>query len=366
MWLRQSTASQEIKLGAFLDSTDGNTQETGLTIANTDIKLTKGGATTEVNKNSGGATHVANGRYSAVLDATDTNTLGILEVDVHVAGALAVHRSYMVLPATAYDALVTDGLFNFDPATDAVASVTLVGTTTANTDMRGTDSAALASVCTETRLAELDAGNLPTDIAAIPTTAMRGTDSAALASVCTEGRLAELDAANLPTDIAAIPTTAMRGTDSAATSAKQNTMETTLNAIPTTAMRGTDSAALATALATAQLDLDTITGADGATLATLQPNQDFGAVQKNVAFDDFTFLMVLASDHVTPATGLTVTGQRTLDSGTFAAVTGAIVEVSNGYYRFDAVAADTNGDSVTWKFSAATADDTGVTFKTVV
>ena len=84
------------------------------------------------------------------------------------------------------------------------------------TTMRGTDSAALASVCTEGRLAELDAGNLPTDIAAIPTTAMRGTDSAALASVCTEGRLAELDAGNLPTDVAAIPTTAMRGTDSAA------------------------------------------------------------------------------------------------------------------------------------------------------
>jgi len=33
----------------------------------------------------------------------------------------------------------------FDPATDAVANVTLVATTTTNTDMRGTDSAALAS-----------------------------------------------------------------------------------------------------------------------------------------------------------------------------------------------------------------------------
>ena len=72
------------------------------------------------------------------------------------------------------------------------------------TAMRGTDSAALASVCTEGRLAELDAANLPTDIAAIPTTAMRGTDNAALASVCTEARLAELAAANLPTDIDAI------------------------------------------------------------------------------------------------------------------------------------------------------------------
>lgn len=34
---------------------------------------------------------------------------------------------------------------------------------------------------------------------------MRGTDSAALASVCTEARLVELAAANLPTDIDAIP-----------------------------------------------------------------------------------------------------------------------------------------------------------------
>ncbi len=42
-----------------------------------------------------------------------------------------------------------------------------IGTTTANTDMRGTDSAALASVCTEARLAELDAGNLPADIAGL-------------------------------------------------------------------------------------------------------------------------------------------------------------------------------------------------------
>lgn len=46
----------------------------------------------------------------------------------------------------------------FDPATDTVALVTLVTTTTTNSDMRGTDSAALASVCTEARISELDAG----------------------------------------------------------------------------------------------------------------------------------------------------------------------------------------------------------------
>lgn len=48
-------------------------------------------------------------------------------------------------------------------------SASTIGTTTLNTDMRGTNSAALASVCTELRLAELDAANLPTNIDAIET-----------------------------------------------------------------------------------------------------------------------------------------------------------------------------------------------------
>lgn len=178
MFIRQSTASQEISLGQFLDSTDGNTEENGLTIANTDIKLRKGGTTTLANKNSGGATSISNGVYHATLDATDTNTLGLLEIYVHVAGALATKSSYVVLPAASYDALVTNGLNNlggtaqtadhtaaiadiptvaqfnartrldadyFSWTTDTVANVTLVATTTTNTDMRGTDSALLAS-----------------------------------------------------------------------------------------------------------------------------------------------------------------------------------------------------------------------------
>lgn len=102
--LKQSTASQEVPLGYFVDSTDGNTEETGLTIANTDIKVWKAGATTLANKTSGGATHIANGVYSCVLDATDTDTVGPLILFVHVAGALAVRVECVVLAATVYDA----------------------------------------------------------------------------------------------------------------------------------------------------------------------------------------------------------------------------------------------------------------------
>ncbi|MEY5097443.1 MAG: hypothetical protein RJA36_162 [Pseudomonadota bacterium] len=104
--LKQSTASQEILLGPFLDDTDGKTAETGLTIANTDIKIWKAGGTSEASKNSGGATHIASGRYYAVLDATDTDTLGSMEINVHVSGALPVRRECIVLAANVYDALI--------------------------------------------------------------------------------------------------------------------------------------------------------------------------------------------------------------------------------------------------------------------
>lgn len=134
MWLRQSTASQEFKLGPYLDSTDGNTQEVGLTIANTDVKLTKGGTTAEVSKNSGGLTHVAAGRYGGTFDATDTDTLGILEVDSHVAGALATHRTYFVLKAETYDALVTSGLNNLGGVAQTADNDILLQTVDGNVD----------------------------------------------------------------------------------------------------------------------------------------------------------------------------------------------------------------------------------------
>jgi hypothetical protein len=103
IYLRQSTASQEIPLGYFVDSADGNTEETGLTIANTDIKVWKTGATSLASKNSGGATHIANGVYYCVLDATDTDTLGPLRIFIHVAGALAVKVDCVVLDEAQYD-----------------------------------------------------------------------------------------------------------------------------------------------------------------------------------------------------------------------------------------------------------------------
>jgi len=91
-------------MGPFVDDTDFKTLETALTIANTDVKLSKNGASS-VNKNSGGGTHIANGEYSFTFDATDTNTVGELTAIISVAGALVVKKTFFVLSAVVYDAI---------------------------------------------------------------------------------------------------------------------------------------------------------------------------------------------------------------------------------------------------------------------
>lgn len=106
MFLRQSTASQIVMLGPFVDSTDGVTAETGLTIANTDIRIKKHSSATFSDKNSGGATHVEDGYYQATLDATDTNTVGRLLVQIVASGATPVWHEYTVLPPQVYDSLM--------------------------------------------------------------------------------------------------------------------------------------------------------------------------------------------------------------------------------------------------------------------
>lgn len=176
--LRQSTASQEVPLGYFLDSADGNTEETGLTIANTDIKLWKTGATTLANKNIGGATHISNGIYYTVLDDTDTNTLGPLVIFVHVSGALAVRLECLVLAANIYDSLIaasdslqveTTAIANdaITAAAIAAGAVTEIQTglsTLSQADIR--TAVGLAAANLDTQLSTID-DFLDTEVAAI-------------------------------------------------------------------------------------------------------------------------------------------------------------------------------------------------------
>ena len=209
MYARNHATPETIAIGPVVQISDGAVQTTGCT-----VRIIPDG----VAEGDGGGTTA----YSTDGVVLYTPT----QAETNYTSFLLIAKKTGCIPASitvVTTASATNGnvVLSGETHTSAVIpTVTTCTTTTNNTDMRGTDSAALASEVTSARMATLtdwiDGNRLDLLLDAIPTTAMRGTDSAALASVATEARLAELDAANLPTDIAAIPTTAMRGTDSAA------------------------------------------------------------------------------------------------------------------------------------------------------
>ena len=105
--------------------------------------------------------------------------------------------------------------------------------------------------------------------------------------------------------------------------------------------------------------------ADALATDAVQEIRDAILPKINTALDDIPFVMVLSSDHVSPATGLTVIATRSINGGTsFSATTGTVTEATDGVYHFDASAADMNGALVTFKFTSATADDTFVSIRT--
>lgn len=108
LYLKQSTASQSILIGPFVDDTNGVTLKTSLTINNTDILLSKNGSSLSA-KNSGGGTHDQNAWYTITLDATDTDTVGILQLTCKVTGALTVFADCQILEESVYDALIASG-----------------------------------------------------------------------------------------------------------------------------------------------------------------------------------------------------------------------------------------------------------------
>ncbi len=103
-YLRQST-SVDVLFGPFLDSADGNTEKGALTITQPDIRLKKNAANWGQKNAAQTLTYEEGGYYELTLDATDTNTLGVLTVAAHKTGALPVRQTYLVISAAAYDVM---------------------------------------------------------------------------------------------------------------------------------------------------------------------------------------------------------------------------------------------------------------------
>lgn len=456
--LKQSTASQEIPLGYFLDSTDGDTAETGLSIANTDIKLWKNGATTLANKNSGGATHIAGGIYYTTLDATDTNTVGPMIIFVHVSGALAVRVECHVYEEDIYDALFGASAAGFDAngrvdvgswlgtavttsstsskpevdvysiSDDATAannaeldydgtgydkSNSTIGTCTANTDMRGTDSALLASS------APTNFGDLAITVTTGKVTVGTNDDKTgysisgakttldALNDVSTADVNTQCDSAIETYGLDHLLAASVAGTDvvdnsiiakivSSSATADWDTFVNTddsLQAISESGGGGPTAAQIADAvwdeastghvdsgkagaqlwtdidailvdtgttldgkLDTAQADLDTLTGTDGATLATSQPNYAPATSSALSTHDGKLDTVDTNVDSILVDTGTTLENHLTdIKGATFSGATDSLEAIRN------------RGDSawITATTVDLNADQSGVTIGTV-
>jgi len=116
--LKKST-NVTVRLGPFLDATDGVTPETGLTPT---VQVSKNHAAFAARSSGTSAAHDANGWYAVPLNTTDTSDAGPLVLEstqstVH----LPVWREFIVVTANVYDSLVS-GTDYLDVATAEVTT----------------------------------------------------------------------------------------------------------------------------------------------------------------------------------------------------------------------------------------------------
>ena len=103
-FLKQSTAV-DILLGPFLDETNGKDAETGLTIEDEHVLLSKNGQGLTAKTDANDAGHDTGGYHNCPLGTTDTNTVGQLTITCHMSGALPVRLDYQIIEEAAYDAM---------------------------------------------------------------------------------------------------------------------------------------------------------------------------------------------------------------------------------------------------------------------
>lgn len=203
LWLKQSTAVDVI-VGPFIDETDGKTAETGLTITQAEVRLSKNGGNMAQKNEATALAHDELGYYDCNLDTTDTNTLGRLQLMIHEGGALPVYHEYMVVTANVYDTLCsTDKLetdltqiggvaqsatdlkdfadAGYDPGTNKVQGVVLCDQTTLVDGVTLCDQTTLVdgvTLCDQTTLVDTTTTNTDLVTAAAVNTAVEAGDLA--------------------------------------------------------------------------------------------------------------------------------------------------------------------------------------------
>ena len=393
--LKQSTEIK-VRIGPAVDATDGVTPETTLDISTADqAELLKhdGAATVDISANTFAAITGCDGWYDLTLTATDTGTLGMLTAVIQDSSlCLPIFIDFMVVTANVYDSLCdTDTLqadltqiggvaqsatdlkdfsdSGYDPSTHKVQGVVLCDTTTTNTDMRGTDGANTTTPPTVTEIrTEMDTNSTKmapsqtlddykatgfsvpneydTVIAALQTD-LDNPDQykADVSALALEASLNDIKGTGFVKDTHSLP----------------QCITATGFSVPNEYDAAIAALATAAALTTHDGKLDTVDTVVDAIKAKTD-NLPSG-LAKNVAVPKFDVFMVLSSDHVTGATGKTVTGTISKDGGAFVALTNPITEVGNGVYTIVSglTQDERNADVSTLKFSADGCDDRIIT-----
>jgi hypothetical protein len=127
--LKQSTAAT-VRLGCFVDATNGVTPKTGITLGAADQAeiLKHTGATVDISGATWAAVTGAGGWYDLSLTTSHTDTLGMMTVIVQDESVcLPVWKDFMVVPANVYESLINN--IEFLSVTTLENDVTISGTT---------------------------------------------------------------------------------------------------------------------------------------------------------------------------------------------------------------------------------------------
>ena len=215
--LKQSTGGT-LKIGPFLDEDDGKTTETGLTIPQSAVRLTKLGGNFAQKDSGTAASHDEFGWYDVPYNGTDANTVGSLLVAIHGTGALPVWREFQVVEEDTYEFLMASGATpdtdvasiladtNELQADDYPTSIAALPTAVENRQEMDSNSTQLAAIVADTN--ELQVDDYPTLIAALPTAVENrqemDSNSTQLAAIVADTN--ELQVDDYPTTIAAVQT----------------------------------------------------------------------------------------------------------------------------------------------------------------
>lgn len=223
-WLKQGS-SVTAKIGPFIDDTDGKTAETGLTIAQADVRLSKQGGNMAQKNESTTCTHDEIGYYDCPLDATDTGSLGSLVLMVHKSGALPVRHEFVILPANVHESLVA-GSDKLDVQVSGMDANVMTAAAAAS-DLTTELQSGLATAASQSTIA----GYLDTEVAAI------------LAAVDTEVAAIKAKTDNLPASPAATGDCLTAAGVRAAVGLASANLDTQIGDLPTNAELATSQAA---------------------------------------------------------------------------------------------------------------------------